>query len=121
MNELEERKEKLQTLERRFRSGIESSSDKLEENLKTYVKVGAVVGATLFFGYRLVKSLSGKKKKAKKSGGDDRITTAATGALFSAKQRLFALAATLLYDEFKKYIIQGKEAVENTISEEEPS
>lgn len=118
MNELQHRKRKLHSLEDRFKNAIESDSDEMENNLKTYVKVGAIVGVSLLVTYKVYRLLSPKNISKKSKGVVKGKGGLSSGLAFTAKQRLFAAASTLLYKEFKKYLNKGQKKVEESISEE---
>ena len=107
MNELQYRKRKLRFLEEELKNAIESDSDEIEDHLKTYLKVGAIVGASLFVGFKVYRLLSGKDESRKKYKIKKEKNAISSGFMFTARQRLFAVAATLLYNEFKKVSRKG--------------
>ncbi len=118
MNELQDRKRKLRSLEDRFKNIIESDSDEVENNLKTYVKAGAIVGVSFLVAYKVYRLLSPKNKSEKRKSVIKHKGALSSGLTFIAKQRLFAVASTLLYEEFKKYLEKGQKRAEESISEE---
>ncbi len=118
MNDLQHRKRQLRSLEDRFKNVIESDSDEMEANLKTYLKVGVIVGVSLLVAYKVYRSLSPKVKSAKKGRTKNAMSS---GLIYSAKQRVFAAAATLLYEEFKKHLDKGRKSIEEAITEDNAS
>lgn len=118
MNELQHRKERLASLEKRFKSIIESDSDDLEIKAKQFLKISAIVGASLFVAYKTYKALSkdDKKKKKKNNSAQPSSGPIATGIAHSAKQRIAAALFTLLYDEISERLSRGKQEVEDSLS-----
>lgn len=112
MNDLKHRKRELHKLEDRFKDVIELNSDELEDNIKSTLKIGAVVGVSLFVAYKTYKLIAPKPKKDKSSGSEE-VKTA--GFIRPIRHRLFAAAATLLYQEFKKRLERGQELIEDSL------
>lgn len=101
MNDLQHRKSQLRSLEGRLKNVIESGSDDLEDNLKDYLKVGAIVGVSLLIGFKVYRLLSPSTPSVdiKKTKRQIKNTN---GKALTPKQRILAVAATVLYSEFRK-------------------
>lgn len=113
MNELEKRKSKLKSIETRIKESIDEDSDYIENQVVRYATTGAIIGLTLYGAYRLYKSVTPSKKKLKQ----DKVKRKARGPIRLAKERVWAIAATFLYEEFKKALAEGRSKVEESIDQ----
>jgi len=122
MSELIRRKNKLLSLEGQLKQTIDSGSNEIEDQVKTGIKVGAIVGGSLLIGYSIFKLIRGKKGTSKKaSGKPNSHKSKSTGSPNRFNQRLSAALMTLAYKELRKSLAGKHDEIEDTTQKEIPN
>lgn len=92
----------------------------MEVTAKRFLKIGAIVGASLFVGYKTYHALSKNDPKPKKESKKQPVSEGdlSSGILRGAKQRIAAVLFTLLYDAISERFRKGKKEVEDSLADE---